>query len=195
MIKENTMKNFQRNFFGIMSVSFFCSLTVFHAAAQTAAADNKVAQTITYRPIPKSPDLLGVFQGRPPCPLAEQWQLPVDKDCEKVKTELQLYHDPVSKQPTTYTISFVGAGDIVHQYGGTYRWKTITGKWSVIKGIPSNPAAIVYRLETGRPGAYFYLLKGDENVLFILDDNKAFRNGNEDFSYTLNRVELVAAKK
>jgi len=50
-------------------------------------------------------------------------------------------------------------------------------------------------LETGRPGAYFYLLKGDENVLFILDENKAFRNGNEDFSYTLNRVELVPAKK
>ncbi|HMH33129.1 MAG TPA: hypothetical protein VK543_08875 [Puia sp.] len=41
-------------------------------------------------------------------------------------------------------------------------------------------------------GAYFYFLKGDENVLFVLDEKKQLRVGNEDFSYTLNRVELVA---
>lgn len=43
--------------------------------------------------------------------------------------------------------------------------------------------------------SYLYLLKGDDNVLFILDENKELRVGNEDFSYTLNRVELVPGKK
>jgi hypothetical protein len=73
--------------------------------------------------------------------------------------------------------------------------KSYEGKWAIIKGIPSNSRAEVYRLELGQPAVYLYLLKGDENLLFILDENKDFRVGNEDFSYTLNRVELVPVGK
>ncbi|GAC1426430.1 MAG: hypothetical protein NVS9B7_19760 [Flavisolibacter sp.] len=158
-------------------------------------ADNKVSKVITYRPILKGPEVKGVFQGRPLYPLARQWQLPIDNDCEKVKTELILYWDSTNMEPTTYTISFVGAGDIVHESGSTYRWKKITGKWFIMKGIVSNLDRVIYRLETSRSPSYFYLLKGDNNVLFILDDKKQPIIGDGDFCYTLNRVELVAYLK
>jgi len=54
-----------------------------------------------------------------------------------------------------------------------------------------NPAAVVYELTYDLPGKSLYLEKGDENVLFILDDNRAFRTGDQYYSYTLNRVRLV----
>jgi len=50
-------------------------------------------------------------------------------------------------------------------------------------------------LKLNDTAAYFYLLKGDDNVLFVLDENKELRVGNIDFSYTLNRVELVPGNK
>ena len=86
-------------------------------------------------------------------------------------------------------------GNVVKQEGGSYRQKVLEGKWAIVKGIKSNSNAEVYELELSTLGSYLYLLKGDDNVLFILDENKEFRVGNEDFSYTLNRVELVPGKK
>ncbi|MBO0948448.1 hypothetical protein [Fibrella forsythiae] len=40
---------------------------------------------------------------------------------------------------------------------------------------------------------YVYLLKGDDNVLFILDQTRGFRVGTADLSYTLNRVDSQEA--
>ncbi|HTE12114.1 MAG TPA: hypothetical protein VK645_14115, partial [Chitinophagaceae bacterium] len=102
------MKKYNSKYIRVAGIAFFCCLYFFHSIAQTSPADNKIAQTITFHPIPEGPDLVGVFQGRPPCPLVSQWKLPVDKDCEKVKTELILYRDPANARPTTYKISFVG---------------------------------------------------------------------------------------
>ena len=171
------------------------SLLVNGSKAQTAAVDNKLSQTITYHPIPKGPSVFGIFEGRPPCrQIATQLKISTDDDCVKLKCDLILYRDPVSFQPTTYTLSIVGGGDVVKQEGGSYRRKVLEGEWALVKGMKSNPAAEVYQLALGEQGDYFYLLKGDENVLFVLDETKAFRVGNEDFSYTLNRVELVPKK-
>lgn len=178
-------------------VTACCLLLVRLSPAQTAMADNKISQTITFRSIPKGPAVVGVFQGRPPCQgLTQQLGLQTDADCIKFKCSLTLYRDPATQQPTTYSLAIVGGGDVVKQAGGgSYREKTLEGKWSVAKGISSHPDAVVYRLEGGKPGADLYLLKGDDNVLFILDEKKAFRIGNKDFSYTLNRVELVAGSR
>jgi hypothetical protein len=171
------------------------SLFINPAAAQTAAADNKLSETITFHPIPGGPSVLGVFEGRPPCAgLVRQLDLPATEDCSKLKCDLTLYRDPATSQPTTYTLSVVGAGDLVKTEGNAYRQKTLSGNWTIIKGSRSNPRAKVFRLSLGKPGACLYLLKGDENILFILDENREFRTGNEDFSFTLNRVKLVPAK-
>jgi len=179
----------------VVFVTTFCYLFVNLSNAQTAAVDNKLSQTITFHPIPKGPSVLGVFEGRPPClEIARQLKISTTTDCVKLKWDLTFYRDPFSFQPTTYILHIVGAGDVVKQEGSSYRRKLLEGKWAIIKGIKSNPDTEVYQLELGKPGAYFYLLKGDENVLFVLDENKEFRVGNEDFSYTLNRVELVPKK-
>lgn len=163
----------------VLCITAFCSLAVNLSKGQTAAADNKLSQSITAHPIPRGPDVLGVFEGRPPCKeIARQVDSPASAACTKVKWRLILYHDPITKQPTTY--QFLG------------RYLPAQGKLKVIKGMASDPEAEVYQLELSRPGTYFYFLKGDDNVLFVLDENKEFRVGNEDFSYTLNRVELVA---
>jgi len=172
------------------------SLLVNGSKAQTAAADNKPSQSITFHSIPKGPAVYGVFQGRTPGrEIVAQLQLPATANDDKLKWSLTLYRHPHTLHPTTYSLSVVGAGDIVQQEGSAYRQKLYEGKWTIITGMPSNPAAQVYRLELGRPAAYFYLLKGDENVLFMVDENKKYRVGNEFFSYTLNRVELVPGNK
>lgn len=163
--------------------------------AQTAAVDNKLSQTPTNHTIPKGPSLFGVFEGRPPCSeIAKQLQISTPSDCVKLKWVLILYQDPATLQPTTFTLTMSGAGDVVTIQGNSFRQKILNGKWTIVKGIPSNEEATVYRLELAKPGTYFYFLKGDDNVFFVLDENKELRVGNEDFSYTLNRVELVPMK-
>ncbi len=179
----------------ILMVTAFCSLLGNLSIAQTAAIDNKLSQSITFRPIPKGASVSGIFEGRPPCNIAKQLKIATSSECEKLKCNLTLYQDSVTMQPTTYVLLISGGGDVVKAAdGSSYRQKVIKGKWTISKGIKENPAATLYGLELD-PGTYLYLLKGDENVLFVLDENKEFSVGNEDFSYTLNRVELVPGNK
>lgn len=153
-------------------------LLAFSSNAQTAAVDNKLSKSITFHPIPTGPAVYGIFEGRPPCQeIARQVDSPASSECTKVKWRLTLYYDPITREPTTYQL--LG------------RYLPAEGKWKILRGMPSNPDAIIYQLELSKPGSSFYFLKGDENVLFVLDENKNFRVGNDQFSYTLNRVELV----
>jgi hypothetical protein len=180
----------------ILMVTACCSLSGNHSTAQTAAVDNKLSQSITFRPIQKGPSVSGIFEGRPPCKgLAKQLKIATPADCEKLKCNLTLYQDPETMQPTTFALTIIGGGEVVKAADGSaYLQKVIKGKWTISKGVKGNPDAVVYGLEFD-PGAYLYLVKGDENVLFVLDENKGFSVGNEDFSYTLNRVELVPGNK
>ena len=176
--------------------TFFCCLLIQISKAQTSAIDNKLSKTITFRAIPNGPTVFGIFQGRPSCAgYARQLKTPIPADCTKLKSELILYRDPANLQATTYTLSVIGVGDTIKQDGGSYQRLVLEGKWTIIKGIKSNPDAEVVALKLNKTQTYIYLMKGDENVLFVLDENKEFLVGDEDFSYTLNRVELVAGKK
>lgn len=176
----------------VVSVTAFCSLFVNLSKAQTAATDNKLSETITFRPIPRGPSVLGVFEGRPPClETARQLKIPIPDDCVKLKWDLVFYQDSVTLQPSTFTLHIVGGGDVVKQDGSSYQQKFLKGKWTIVKGLKSDPNAEIYALEFDNPKVRMHFFKGDENVLFVLDENKEFRIGNEDFSYTLNRVELV----
>ena len=184
------------NYFLITLTTAFSSLPMDFLNAQTAAVNNKLSKTITLRPIPKGPSVLGVFEGRPPCKgLAEQLRIATDADCAKLKCVLIFYRDSLTLEPAKFTFSISGGGDVVKQEGNSYRQKVLEGKWVIVRSIKSNENAEVYRLAFGKPEAYLYLLKGDDNVLFVLDENKEFRVGNQEFSYTLNRVELIAGKK
>jgi hypothetical protein len=145
--------------------------------AQTAARDNRPFRTPTKHSIPQGSSVVGVFEGRPPCQeIAKQLKMEVSPECTKIKWRLTLFQDPVTHQPTTY------------QMLGNFPLPE--GKWTTIKGTKSDPEAIIYHLNYDKPGISFYLLKGDDNVLFILDEQKEPRAGDFYLSYTLNRVDL-----
>jgi hypothetical protein len=63
----------------------------------------------------------------------------------------------------------------------------ITGTWTIIKGIQSNPDAVVYQLDPDKPKESFFLLVAGENILFFLHQDKSLFVGNENFSFTLNK--------
>ncbi|RPD42010.1 hypothetical protein [Chitinophaga barathri] len=179
----------------IITITAFGLLQGHLSIAQTAAADNKPWQAITFQPIPKGPSFLGAFEGRIPCVgIVPQLKLKTAADCEKLKCRLVLFHDPSTMQPANFEFRIVGGGEVQWQDGHSYRLTNLEGKWSKEKGMPSDQEAEIYVLEPAAIQAKLYLLKGDNNVLFVLDENKGFRTGNENFSYTLNRVELVPGK-
>ena len=147
---------------------------------QLSSSDNKAGESITYRPIPKDKPVYGVFEGRPPCQeIARQLKVSASAECIKLKWRLFLFQDK-NGQPTTYLLD-----------GSFYREKNREGRWKISTGSKTDPTAVIIELDPDQPGKTFYLQKGDDNVLFILDEQKAFRIGNSDFSYTLNRVKLV----
>ena len=148
---------------------------------QTAAADNKISESITYSDPPKGKDLYGVFEGRTPCmELSRKLRSGLPPDCDHLKWQLILYRDTLTLAPTTYQLMTE-----------MFDRRPLKGRWRITKGTKTDPAAVVYAFDYGVPGESLFLEKGDENVLFILDENRAFRTGNLDFSYTLNRVQKV----
>ena len=116
-----------------------------------------------------------VFDGRTPCmPFAQQYALQVGEDCIKLKWRLTLHTDPMTTEPSTYTLQRTGS-----------RMNDITGTWTLMHA--STTGVIIYVLDPDKPERSLFLLQGDENVLFLLDRNQQLYVGNKDFSYTLNR--------
>lgn len=149
------------------------------AKAQTAAADNKVSESITFTEPPRGRDIYGIFEGRTPSGISRQLGAP-QPDRDLLKWQVIFFRDSVTMQPTTYKLTTE-----------LFDRRPLTGSWKIIHGMKDHPSAVVYALEYGRPEKVLYLLKGDENVLFILDEDRAFLVGNRDLSYTLNRVLKV----
>lgn len=164
----------------VLSACFGLLLT--HTAhGQTAAADNKISESITFGEVPKGLALYGVFEGRTMCPeINRQLRGNMPPGCDRLKWQIIFFRDTVTKQPTTYTL-----------VTEMLEYRPVNGKWKIIHGTKADPAAIVYVLEYGQSGKSIHLLKGDENVLFFLDENLEYRVGNADLSYTLNRVQKV----
>ncbi len=123
------------------------------------------------------PSVFGVFEGRTPCQgIARELKISVPAGALKSKWRVTLYQDPESRKPTTYKVE-----------GSLHRGEAREGNWNIVRGSKNDPNAIVYRLESAKAGPALLLLKGDENVLFFLDQNESPLVGNSDFSYTLNR--------
>lgn len=165
----------------LMLLSCFGFLLTFSAKGQTAAADNKVSESITFSQPPKGLGIYGIFEGRTPCfEINRQLGANLPADCDHLKWQVIFYRDTVTREPTNFVLTTE-----------MFDRKPLKGKWNITKGIKNNPTAIVYALETGIPGKPLYLLKGDENVLFILDANRELLTGDLNWSYTLNRVKKV----
>lgn len=155
-----------------------CLLTLQKAAAQAASPANIPSKTTTRQPIAEGANVWGVFHGRVPCQtMAEVMHISVQANCEKLKWGFTFFQDPQTQKPTTY------AWD-----GSLYRDKPRTGKWALVRGTADDPDATVIQLDPDHPEKSIFLLKGDENVLFILDGSKKLMVGGDYLSYTFNRV-------
>ncbi len=148
----------------------------------TVHAQNVPPVTTTSKPFATGPGVVGIFEGRCPCKeLATLLKASVSSECFKTKWGLTLLQDPATLKPTTYELD-----------GSFYRNNIRKGSWQVIKGTKNDPNAVVYQLDIENSDAPLFLLKGDDNVLFILDQDKNLLVGNELFSFTFNRAEKKA---
>lgn len=120
-----------------------------------------------------------VFVGRTPCQelAAEHSEMKVSNSCFKLKWKLTLNRDSVSHAPSTYTIRKV-VDNIA---------RDVSGKWTVIQGIASNPRAMIYQLDPENPETSISFFVADDNHLFFLNKANNLHVGNGDFSFTLNR--------
>ena len=148
-------------------------------SAQTAAKDNIISESITFKDPPTGADIYGIFEGRTPCtPISRQLGAATDPDCDHLKWQIILYHDTLTLAPTVFVLSTE-----------LFDRRPLKGKWEIAD--KKNTAGTLLALHYSPNRKPLHLLKGDDNVLFILNDNGQMLTGNADFSYTLNRVKKV----
>lgn len=127
---------------------------------------------------------MAVFGGRTPCrEVAAQLNRPVGADCFKLKWEVTLFRDPETLKPTTFKLR-----------GTLFRDFNRDGRWSILQGRLGEPNATLYKLDLDKNEGTLLLLKGDDNILFFVSNDRSLMVGNDDFSYTLNRDRQAAQK-
>jgi hypothetical protein len=162
-----------KNIIGFVMVC--SSFLAIPAAAQILSTSNKPSQVYPGAgSVPEGPSIYGVFVGRTPCAEFLKALHMERAGCIKRKMSVRLYHDSITHQPTFYETHGMG------KYSGK-------GKWQIMRGRPGDPEAIIFQLVLDQDIS-LYFLKGDDNVLFILDEQKNFLIGNANFSYTMNRA-------
>jgi hypothetical protein len=142
-----------------------------------ALALSRPSISYTNSPLAQGPSVFGVFEGRTPgIGIARELGFSEDPGCLKVKWRITLFQNPETKTPTTCRVE-----------NSLYRGRAREGRWTITKGTAENPNAVVYSLAATEAGPELCLLKGDENVLFLLNHRKEPMVGHADFSYSLNR--------
>lgn len=154
-------------------IAFIVLPQVLHAQVMMVSA-NRPGPTSSRTRLPDGDSVYGVFVGRTPCQELMKEMNAERKGCIKRKIGLTLYQDPVTRKPTSYELRGMG------------KW-TGKGTWRSVQGAPHDPRATVFEIRLDS-NTFLYLLKGDDNVLFVLDRNRNFLTGNANFSYTLNRA-------
>jgi hypothetical protein len=123
-----------------------------------------------------------VFEGRTPCQeiANEHPEMNTSRSCFKLKWKLTLNWDSANHLPTIYTIRKVVDN----------KPNDVSGKWTIIKGSPTNPETITYKIEPDQPDESISFLVADDNILFFLGKNGEHYSGNENFSFVLNRKSI-----
>lgn len=132
----------------------------------------------TISPRATGTDVFGVFEGRTACAgIARELRITPTAGCLKVKWRVTLLWNAGSTQPTTYKVE-----------SSLHRSAARTGAWQLVRGATTDADATVFQLNATPSEAPMLLLKGSEDVLFVLDHARRLLVGNVDFGYTLNRV-------
>ncbi|HVF47378.1 MAG TPA: hypothetical protein VNA17_07420 [Pyrinomonadaceae bacterium] len=119
-----------------------------------------------------------VFVGRTPCVNFKRADLLSGNDCLKLKWKLILHRHPVTRMPSTYKLESTVS-----------RLRPIEGRWALVNGNHASPQAILIQLDLDDPGRTISFLVGDDNVIFLLNEHQTPAVGNEDFGFTLNRIQ------
>lgn len=128
----------------------------------------------TLEPLPSGPTVFGIFEGRTPCQrIARELKIAAPAGCAKVKWRVTLFQDAAHHRPTTYRIE------------GTLHRTARTGAWHIERGDATS--AFVYVLAATTSEGALALMRGDDNVLFMVDAERRPLTGHAEFSYTLDR--------
>src|SRR5688500_5053517 len=155
-----------------------CVLSLAAPAPETATNQATPATTNFWKQTHKGPHVRAYYEGRSPCAeIRKLLNVPGHDDCIKIKWQLILFQDPVTRAPTTYAL-------------GGFAWRNPpkTGKWAIARGTKEDPNAVVYQLDPDQPQGFLSFMEADENILLFLGKDREFLVGNADFSYTLNRI-------
>jgi hypothetical protein len=175
-----------------MKSGFHIFLSVLTLLMFTSCA-NLNLQKATPTPLPRGPEIRGVFLGDTPCsgkvrPLP---QVPTDSDCDQMIWSLVLYQDPQTGAPTTYSLksaygrSKQGTNDLIG--GGTSI--SMAGKWTIRMGTKSDPEATIYQLNPDDTATSVSFQRINDNLIHVLSHEKILLVGNGAWSYTLNRMD------
>ena len=127
-------------------------------------------------PVATGEDVEGVFEGRTPCRgAAAALRVALAPGCFKAKWRVTLFRGPSAGGPGASLVE-----------GTLLRASPRRGTWRAVAGSPSTGSrpVIEIRADTGPP---IRLLRGDENVLYFIDEKGRILVGTERFAYTLNR--------
>jgi hypothetical protein len=132
----------------------------------------------TLSPRESSNALFGIFGGRTPCTrLVRALHITLNDGCQRLKWRVTLLQNPSTREPTRYKIE------------GSLHHNAREGAWHIVRGTAVDANAVVYQLDGTATEAPMLLWKGDDNVLFLLDEHKQPLVGTIDFSYTLSRSQ------
>jgi hypothetical protein len=144
----------------------------------SAAAMNAPSVSYKMSPIATGAAVFGIFEGRTPCHgISRELKLSQHAGCIKAKWRLTLYQDPVTAAPTTYKVE-----------GSLFREKPREGTWRLLPSPSGRFGKTLYELSAAKKQPALALMKGDDYVLFFVNEKCEPMVGHADFSYTLNRV-------
>lgn len=155
------------------------SYTLNRASRSEKPGNPAAAADFTYPISPRAKtSVFGIFEGRTPCAgIARELGVEEFDGCIKVKWRVTLFQDPATLEPTTYKIE-----------GTLHRQQAREGRWRIARGGDPDSGGTIYELAPSRNERALYLLRGDDNVLFFVNQTRQHLVGHADFSYTLNRV-------
>ena len=108
--------------------------------------------------------------------IARELAAAVRPGCWKLKWRVTLFQDPRSDEPTTYKVE-----------GTLYGSNAREGQWRTRRGAMDDPSAMVYELLPNSQHRRILLSKGDDNVLFLLDQSRRPLVGTAQNTCTLDR--------
>ena len=136
-----------------------------------------------------------IFEGTSPCTSDTKsfLQIPASEKCDIVKWHLVLNYDQEGNQPAEYTLRREYIYHVDNSTSKSQGSVTINGRWQILKGIPSLPEAIVYRLQNGNVSLSFIMV--DENLIHLLAPDNSFSAETSVESFTLSRTNSKPAGK